>query len=339
MLPLLLASALGKYLELETMEQARSVMAANPVVFIKFHKTGCATCERIAPEFARAASFFDDFPFLGANCFDVNQLCQDYDIIMYPTIGLINQTSTTRRLFEGDRSADGFADFIEAETGLRGKRPPRKLAELTPITYSNFQSEFNCTFIVFYTPGCSHCLRVLPEVHLASNAFEYETAAKLGIVNCHAFGQLCESQDANQYPVAKLLKNGQPVATYTGEKTHTAIVGFVNEQCRTKRRLDGFLADDVGVIEAANPIVKEFLRDIKNKETIEKMKQVEGSDFYVKLMERIESKGIEAAKKDVEVIEGMLKQRKGSGASLDGMKKRLNVLNRFVDGAKEKSEL
>jgi hypothetical protein len=56
-------------------------------------------------------------------------------------------------------------------------------------------------------------------------------------------------------------------------------------------------------------------------------------------MERIESKGMEAAKKDVEVIEGMLKQRKGSGTSLDGMKKRLNVLKRFLDGENEKSEL
>jgi protein disulfide-isomerase A6 len=321
------------------MEQARSVMSANPVVFIKFTKTGSPTCERLKPDFERAATFFGDFPFLGANCFDVNLLCQDYDVTRYPTIGLINQTAVSRRLFEGDRSADGFADFVESETGLKAKRPPRKLFDLTPISFPKFQTDYNCTFVVFYTPTCSHCLRLLPEVHLASNAFEYERNAKLGIVNCQLFSELCENNSATAYPVAKLFKNGVSTLAYTGEKSQKGIVGFVNEQCQTRRGIDGFLNDDVGTIEGTEEVVTEFLNDVTKVETIEKMKAIAGAEFYVKIMERIAGKGIDTVRKDAEVIEGMLAQRKGSAAALDGMKTRLNVMRRFVGRTDEKTEL
>jgi hypothetical protein len=73
------------------------------------------------------------------------------------------------------------------------------------------------------------------------------------------------------------------------------------------------LNDDVGIIEGTEEIVTEFLNEVSSTGAIEKMRAIAGGEFYVKIMERIAGKGIETVKKDAEVIEGMLGQRKGCG--------------------------
>ena len=60
------------------------------------------------------------------------------------------------------------------------------------------------------------------------------------------------------------------------------------------------------------------------------MAEIKGSDIYLKVMDRIMTKGVEQIKKDVEIMKGILDSRKSSIKALDGIKRRFNVFNEFL---------
>lgn len=336
MLALLFALTRADYVEVTAKNQNEIIGGPKPA-FVKFYSPSCGHCAAMAEPFSEAASAYTDVVFGGVDCSEQDKICQKYDVSGYPTVYLFSADKKDEKVeFEGERTVDGFCDFIENYTHIKAKRPRKLMVDLNPVIFDNVLSKKKCTFVTFYAPWCGHCKHFLPQARLAAAAFEPDTNITIGAVNCEQYKNFCDERfSVSGFPTIKLLKNpdDEPIP-YSGPRTVKGIADFINENCGTERGVDGLLNDEAGIIPAATDIVQNYLSALKDsKDTaiyIAKMKEIEGADFYVKVIERINAKGLEQLAKDVDTMKGILEARKGSPKSLDGMKRRYNVFLEFL---------
>jgi thiol-disulfide isomerase/thioredoxin len=266
------------------------------------------------------------------NCIRNKDLCTTYNVNTYPTIHLFHAGSTEAVDYDGDKSLDSFADFVELHTSIQ---PARKttidsiLNDITPLMFPKLAASFDCFIAIFYIPTCEHSRRLMPQVEQVSTVFEGDDNVTFGSVNCEKFSELCGRENVTIYPTLKLCVRDD-WRTYSGARGVEDIVNFVNSQCETERGYDGLLNDEAGTTAAGNQLVEEFLVADDKTEVIRKTKQTEGCEFYAKVMERFVANGVSGLKKDVQSMKAMLDERKGSIGALDGMKKRYNVFVRFI---------
>jgi hypothetical protein len=86
------------------------------------------------------------------------------------------------------------------------------------------------------------------------------------------------------------------------------------------------LTDTAGTIPEANKLVPEFLCVEKKASKITRAKALPGADFDVKITERYLEHGLEPLMKAFESMSAILDERRGSMVTLDGVKKRCNIL-------------
>lgn len=297
--------------------------------FVKFYSPNCGHCSAMAPAFEEASTTFTEVSFAGVDCINQKDICDKHKVTGYPTIFLFKPGDKTGIEFKGERSADGFDDFIENYTTFKAKRPPKVLVDLNPL---NFQEQVNnrtCTFVTFFAPWCGHCKHFLPEAKAAALAFMVEPNVEIGRLNCEQYKNFCEEHSVTGYPTIKLFKNTGEQVDYSGPRTSQGVADFLNEHCGTQRGTDGLLIDTAGLLEGAAEIVKEFLSGDK-KAAREKMAALEGSQIYLKVMDRYIEKGVDQIRKDVATMKSILDAKKGSAKALDGMKSRFNVFNQFI---------
>lgn len=88
---------------------------------VLFHMTGCGHCERMMPEWDKLADVD-----LGVRVEKVNgpenpPVCKKNNVNGFPTIiyfkdgDKMNSDSSNKVVFEGDRSVDGFVDFVHQQ--------------------------------------------------------------------------------------------------------------------------------------------------------------------------------------------------------------------------------
>ncbi|KAH0789115.1 Thioredoxin family protein [Histomonas meleagridis] len=330
------------YVEL-TSKNIDNIIGGNRPAFIKFYSTKCPHCEAMAEDFAEAATAFTEVTFGGLNCIEETELCEKYKIDGYPTIMFYKAKETTGVEYEGKRKSEDFCKFVENQTNIKAKLPPNNLIDLNPSNFNTTVSNHKCVLNTFFAPWCGHCKHFLPQAKIAANAFQADPQIVISRLNCDEYNDFCEKNDIPGFPTIRLFKDGE-FEKYTGKRTAEAVVNFINDKCGTERAVNGLLNDKAGLIEEAAPIVTEFLSSTEKEPIVEKMKAIKGAEFYVKVMERYIAKGQEQIEKDIETMNNLLEARKGSFASLDGMKKRLNVFQQFVpkeveeEPAKEEKE-
>lgn len=321
-----------KYIELDKSDDVTQYLESGKHIVIKFWKTGCPYCEIMKEEFDKASTFFDNVTFLGANCFSTPEFCEDSSIQSYPTIRYYppyNKTSTID--FEGDRSADGFADFIMHNSGIAPHRPPVLTIELSDETFGKFKNNTKCMLTAFYAPWCTHCKKLLPIIHKAGEIFQYEYDVNITILNCEKYKSICDFYGIHKYPHVEVFhKNTR--TDFEGEKSIEYLVDFINSNCETHRALDGLLDDKIGVIPDAKEFVDQFMQadSSQQKSILEKIKQMNGSEFYLKVADRYQKNGKNGLLKDMKSMMKILNERKASPASLDRIKKNLNVFKQFI---------
>lgn len=319
----------AEYVEI-TKDNAKQLIGGPKPVFVKFYSPNCGHCRAMAEDFAEAATTFTDVIFAGVDCTANNAVCDSHKVDGYPTLKLFLPGKTDGIEFSGTRSVDSFCDFIENYTQYKAKRPPQVMHELNPLNFEKRITEEKCTFLTFYAPWCGHCKRFLPQARIAAASLVGEPNISVSKVNCDQYHELCESYGVQGFPTIKLFKGStaEPLK-FEGHRTADAVIDFINKECGTEREVGGLLNERAGLIEAAAPVVEEFLTGDRAA-AIEKMKAIPGAEFYVKVMDRYQQKGKEQVEKDMETMMGILTAKKSSWAALDGMKKRYNVFAQFI---------
>jgi protein disulfide-isomerase A6 len=286
----------------------------------------------MAADFEEAASTFTNVTFGGVECNVHQDVCNAHNVTGYPTIRLFLAGDKVGTEFKGDRTVDGFCDFVENGTSIKAKRLPKVTVDLHPLNFEDVVKATPCLFVTFYAPWCGHCRRFLPEARQAARAFLPDGPnVTFGQVNCADYREFCQNFTVS-YPTITLFVNGVN-QSFEGERDLAGVTNFVNAQCGLSRGTDGLLLDTAGVIPEASAVAQQFVAADDKSGFLERMQSIPGAEYYVKVVERFLAKGAEQVKKDMAVMQGILAARKGSWASLDGMKKRYNVFAQFFQNA------
>jgi protein disulfide-isomerase A6 len=273
---------------------------------------------------------FTEVTFGGVNCISFGPLCESHGIMNYQTLILFGQTLKNPLIYDGDKSANDIASFVEENLHIYAKRIPSHLLVLDQARYPKFINSSMCGLILFHitTEGPSkHFVPVMREV---AEIFAPEANVSVGSIACEKFSDLCENLRVRDCPSVKLIKNHRSI-DFQGARFVRPLVEFVNENCGTDRGIDGLLSDAVGTNAVADALIPEFLSSSDKSQVVEKAKKISGGEFYVKVMERYITNGKESIEKDVKSMQDLLNERKGGMAALDRIKSRFNVFRKFVN--------
>jgi protein disulfide-isomerase A6 len=283
----------------------------------------------MAQAFDDASEYFSTVLFGGANCVSDNKVCDGWPVDGYPTIVFFQANSSQPTTYRGERSARDFVDFIENQTGIKGKLPIDPTVPVDPRKWLQLLNSTHPSLVLFQLSYFQRSRRFLPAFRQIARIFLSDANITAGSVDCERFRNFCESSNVTTYPVLFLVSNGTMIQ-YDGPLHVPGVVEFVNQHCGTRRRPDGLLTDDVGLIPEAELIVPEFLTSDDKSGFVSKLRAITGADFYVKVVERYLTKGKEETEKDILSLGQMLAERSGSANAIDRMKERWNVMIRFA---------
>jgi thiol-disulfide isomerase/thioredoxin len=330
MFAFLLGQISSKYVDITESDVDKYIGADKPI-FVKFYSPTCPHCVAMAEEFANTASAYgEDFTFGAVDCTAQHKICNDHSVSGYPTVKLFKANDKKGIEFSGERNLDGFADFIEEHIDVKLKRPPKIMKEFTPYTLPKAE-EGQCSFITFYAPYCGHCKRFIPTAKKVAEAFEFDENVTFGLVNCVKFHDVCSEHEVTGYPTIRLYQNGNFTA-FNRDRSAQSVASFVNEHCGTHRAPDGLLDDKTGLVEGAYELAQKYIVAQTPEEASEIKSQIAalpGTQFYLKVIARIESKGYQTIANDMKQMRELLDNKKGSIKALDGMKQRFNVFTEF----------
>ena len=296
--------------------------------FVRFYSPDCPHCRMMQDDFEQTEKRFDGVGFGEVNCLKNAQMCVDFGVETYPVVQLFLPGKLEGIPFTEEKTMPEFIKFIEDHTGIKSKRLPTYLTDVTATNFGSFVSGGQCSFVAFYDLA-SDLVPVLKYMRRVAESFVMEPNVSVGAVNCRNNVALCETEDIAGTPVFKLNRANEWLV-YDLDLHPEAMVEYLNEQCGTQRELGGLLKGSVGTVEKADALLGEFREPSKRSEILAKMKEIPGAELYVKFMQSVIEKGEEQVRKDAAKLWAAIGQRKVSWKLLDQMKQRYNVLMKIV---------
>ena len=96
----------------------------------------------------------------------------------------------------------------------------------SPSTF-NSDIENKKVFVLFYSPTCTHCVKLKPVWDKVSETH----SDKMVAFDCSATDKntkaICKKYGINSYPTMIILDNGVAVKTYDGERTEDVLSSFI----------------------------------------------------------------------------------------------------------------
>jgi hypothetical protein len=307
-------------------------------VFAKFSATDyCHYCLPSTFPFSEASTMLPDIIFADVNCPEQEDICEQFDVRGFPFHQLFLPRDRTGIEFEGKHTTDEYVYFLQNRTRFRVRRSPYgKLHHLTEWSWPKWAANITCGLVLFHWEDCADCRHILPQMGLMADIFEPDSQISVAAVSCGRYAGLCR---ALRVPAVRVDENGRPVLRYfvnktwhnwTGANMTRDLLALVNSKCGADRGLDGVLGDKAGTVAEADAIAWAFAAADNRSQMIEQMRAVAGGEFYRRTMERIVDKGIGQLQKDAEALRRSLDKRTGSRVALDQMKRRYNVIARFL---------
>ena len=148
-----------------------------------------------------------------------------------------------------------------------------------------------------------------------------------------------KAQGVTSYPTIKFFPKGSAAAeSYSGGRSPSDLVEFLNEKAGTGRMVGGGLDTRAGTIAALDALLvngpvtvgemTKAAQDLKDKY----------SDYYIKVARKFEQSGSYAAS-ELKRLEGMLKKGGLAPLKRDDLTSRSNILRKFLGPTQEKDEL
>jgi thiol-disulfide isomerase/thioredoxin len=337
------------YTELTTKDAMKYIGGDKPVL-VEFYSIHSSQCLDIAPEFSYASTLFTDVIFAGVNCGKEERLCRRFDALnSTPRILFFPPGSRRGRVYDGFLAAENITHFVTKSTGILPLPSPAiRLVDVNDQTWDKFQKTTPCGMVLFAPTHAHESRHLHPQFAHLSTIFFHERNVSIAFFECDRESEKCAEMNVLDQPEPPGLFPGDDsgqeersptrvvqivngkLSNYTGRKALPDFVDAVNRQCGTDRGPDGLLSDKAGTIPQANVLAKKFEKTDDKKPLIDQMKRIPGSEFYVKVMERYLEKGVDQIRKDAQSLKNNLERKNGAPPALDNMKKRYNVLMRFL---------
>ncbi|KAJ1261795.1 hypothetical protein BS78_09G058100 [Paspalum vaginatum] len=313
---------------------------------VEFYAPWCGHCKKLAPEYEKlGASFKKAKSVLIAkvDCDEHKSLCSKYGVSGYPTIQWFPKGSLEPKKYEGPRSVEALAEFVNSEAGTNVKiaAVPSSVVVLTPETFDSIVlDETKDVLVEFYAPWCGHCKHLAPVYEKLASVYKQDEGVVIANLDADKHTDLAEKYGVSGFPTLKFFPKGNKAGEdYDGGRELDDFVKFINEKCGTSRDSKGQLTSEAGLVTSLNPLVKEFLdaADDKRKEILAKIEEdvakLSGSaakhgKIYVTIAKKIMDKGSDYTKKETERLQRML-EKSISPSKADEFIIKKNIISTF----------
>ncbi|KAH6802520.1 thioredoxin family protein [Perilla frutescens var. frutescens] len=344
---LLAASAYADDVVVLTEENFDKEVGHDRGALVEFYAPWCGHCKKLAPEFEKLGASFKKAKsvLIGkVDCDEHKSICSKYGVSGYPTIQWFPKGSLEPKKYEGARTSEALAEFVNSEGGTNVKIAaiPSSVVVLTPDNFNEIVlDEKRDVLVEFYAPWCGHCKSLAPTYEKVATAFHPEEDVVIANVDADAYKELAEKFDVSGFPTLKFFpKNNKAGEDYDGGRDLEDFVTFINEKCGTSRDAKGKLTSQAGIVEELGNLVKEFLsaKDDEKKVVFKRLEEEAGKlkgstarygKIYVKAAKSCLDKGSDYAKNEVLRLERIL-SKSISPAKADEFSLKKNILSIFA---------
>ncbi|KAJ6798619.1 protein disulfide isomerase-like 2-2 [Iris pallida] len=313
---------------------------------VEFYAPWCGHCKKLAPEFEKLGSSFKKAKsvLIGkVDCDEHKSVCSKYGVSGYPTIQWFPKGSLEPKKYEGARTAEALAEFVNTEGGTNVKLAtvPSSVVVLTAETFDQVVlDETKDVLVEFYAPWCGHCKSLAPIYEKVANAFRLEEDVVIANLDADNYKDIAEKHGVSGYPTLKFFPKGNKAGEdYDGGRDLNDFVTFINEKCGTSRDAQGQLTSQAGIVASLDALVKEFNSAASDEKKAvlsrieEETDKLKGSSarygkVYLKAAKSCIDKGAGYAKKETERIQRML-EKSISAAKADEFIIKKNILSAF----------
>ncbi|CAM8973702.1 unnamed protein product [Rhodiola kirilowii] len=321
---------------------------------VEFYAPWCGHCKKLAPEFEKLGTSFKKAKSIligKVDCDENKPICGTYGVSGYPTIKWFPKGSLEPKKYEGPRTAEALAEFVNNEGGTNVKLAsvPSSVVVLTADTFDkvvlddtkDVLVEFMHHALLICVHRCGHCKSLAPIYEKVAAAFKLDEDVVIANLDADNHKDLAERYGVSGYPTLKFFpKNNKAGEDYDGGRDVDDFVTFINEKSGTSRDAKGRLTSKAGVVESLDPIVKELLAasDEEKKEVLSKLEEeiekLSGSaskhgKIYSKVAKSYLSKGSDYATKEIARLERIL-EKSISEAKADELTQKKNILSTFA---------
>ncbi|EDO47340.1 predicted protein [Nematostella vectensis] len=342
----------GKVIDL-TKDNFDEVVNGEKFALVEFYAPWCGHCKQLAPTYEQLGEAYtqsSDVIIAKVDADGDRDLGSRFDVKGFPTIKYFPKGSTTPEEYNGGRDINDFIKFIEEKTGVRGRVPviPSAVADLDESNFDKIvKNPDNNVLVEFFAPWCGHCKNLAPVYEKVGEAFKNEPNCVIAKVDADAHSALGQKYGVSGYPTLKFFsKTNKDGEEYSSGRDEQSFVDFMNEKCGTKRTPGGGLNEQAGRINAFDGFAVEFMKNkdgrdnVYNnaKSAVDKQDDQKMATYYVKVMERVQSKGDSFIQTETSRLERLLEGQISAGKK-DQFIMRKNVLSQFAKGMESKEEL
>ncbi|XP_067623358.1 protein disulfide-isomerase A6 homolog [Eurosta solidaginis] len=226
----------------------RLVVNDDAIWIVEFYAPWCGHCKSLVPEFKKAATALKGIVKLGAvNADEHRALGEQYGVKGFPTIKVFGSNKRSPTNYNGQRTAQGFAEAALAEakkkvqsvlgggggSGGSSSSGSGAVIELTDDNFDKLVLESDDVWLVeFFAPWCGHCKNLAPE--WAKAAKELKGKVKLGALDATVHQSKASEYNVRGYPTIKFFPAGKKSSSdaqdYSGGRTASDIVSFALEK-------------------------------------------------------------------------------------------------------------
>ncbi|CAA7388949.1 unnamed protein product [Spirodela intermedia] len=314
---------------------------------VEFFAPWCGHCKKLAPEYEKLGSSFKKAKSVliaKVDCDEQKSVCTKYGVTGYPTIQWFPKGSLEPKMYEGPRTAEDLAEFVNTEGGTNVKIAtiPSSVVVLTSESFDEIVLDGTKDVLVeFYAPWCGHCKSLAPTYEKVATAFKMEDDVVIANIDADQYKDLAEKYGVSGYPTLKFFsKSNKAGEDYDGDREVADFVNFINEKCGTSRDPKGQLTSKAGVLASLDSLVKEIVTagEAEKKAVFtrieEEVEKLEGSSsrygkVYLKAAKSYVDKGAAYPQKEIDRLQRML-EKSINPSKADEFVIKKNILSTFV---------
>lgn len=227
----------------------RDVVNSDEVWVVEFYAPWCGHCQRLVPEYQKAAQALKGVVKVGGvNADDHKSLAQQFGINGFPTIKIFGLDKKKPQDYNGQRTAKAIVDFAlnvakeKVNAQLSGKKSGgggsgggsssgSGSSDVVELTDSNFEKlvlkSDDMWLVEFFAPWCGHCKNLAPQWEIA--ATDLKGKVKLGALDATVHSVMASKYGVQGYPTIKFFHKGD-VEDYDGGRTASDIVAWATDK-------------------------------------------------------------------------------------------------------------
>lgn len=228
----------------------RDVVNSDEVWVVEFYAPWCGHCQRLVPEYQKAAQALKGVVKVGGvNADDHKSLAQQFGINGFPTIKIFGLDKKKPQDYNGQRTAKAIVDFAlnvakeKVNAQLSGKKSGggggssgggssgSGSSDVIELTDSNFEKlvlkSDDMWLVEFFAPWCGHCKNLAPQWEIAAS--DLKGKVKLGALDATVHSVMASRYGVQGYPTIKFFHKGD-VEDYDGGRTASDIVAWATDK-------------------------------------------------------------------------------------------------------------